>query len=96
MNERWKEIERGENMPRNKLTDLNNHLFEQLERLNDELTPEELEFEIKRSKALSDIARNIIDNGNLMLNAQKHRDEYYGRNEKDMPNFLKLENKSDE
>lgn len=36
-------------MPRNKLTDLNNHLFEQLERLNDgDLEGEELEKEIKK------------------------------------------------
>lgn len=41
---------------RNKLTDLNNHLFEQLERLNDdELSEEELEKEIKRSKAMEGI-----------------------------------------
>lgn len=45
---------------KNKLTDLNNHLFEQLERLNDEeLSDQELEREIKRSKALSDIAGKI-------------------------------------
>lgn len=57
---------------KNKLTDLNNHLFEQLERLNDEdLTEEELEKEIKRSKAMTNIATNIINNGNLMLNSMK-------------------------
>lgn len=57
---------------KNKLTDLNNHLFEQLERLNDEdLSEEQLEKEIKRSKAITSIATNIINNGNLILNSMK-------------------------
>lgn len=62
---------------KNKISDLNNHLFEQLERLNDEsLSEEDLEKEIQRSKAISDIAKTIIANGNLALNAKKHMDEY--------------------
>ena len=62
---------------KNKLTDLNNHLFEALERLNDDdLTGEELDKEIKRSEAISKVAKNIIDNGALALQAQKHFDEY--------------------
>ncbi len=62
---------------KNKLIDLNDHLFEQLERLNDEdLSDEQLEKEISRSKAITDIAENIINNGELMFKAQKHYDEY--------------------
>lgn len=39
---------------KNTLVDLNNHLFAELERLSDEdLTGEELEAEISRSKALT-------------------------------------------
>lgn len=65
-------------MARNRLTDLNDHLFEQLERLNDdELTGEELEQEISRSKSITNVARVIVENAELMLEAQKHRDEYY-------------------
>jgi hypothetical protein len=61
----------------NKLIDLNNHLFEQLERLNDdELTKEELETELERSKAITKVAQTIINNGELMFRAQKHYDEY--------------------
>ena len=61
-------------MTKNKLTDLNNHLFEQLERLNDEeLTDKELAVEIKRSDAMTDIASTIIDNAALALKAQKYR-----------------------
>lgn len=64
-------------MPRNKLIDLNNALFEQLERLNDdELTDEDLEREIKRTKGMCAIGRTIIDNAQVALDAQKHIDEY--------------------
>ena len=55
---------------RNKLTDLNNHLFETLERLNDdELTGKNLLEEIDRSRAVSSIAKNIIDNSRVKLYA---------------------------
>lgn len=57
-------------MPRNKIEDLNNHLFEQLERLNDEsLKGEKLESEIERAKAMSSIASQIIASGRLTLDA---------------------------
>lgn len=60
---------------KNKLTDLNNHLFEQLERLNDAESQEELETEITRAKAVASIASNIISNGNLMLDTMKFIDD---------------------
>ena len=62
---------------RNKLTDLNNYLFAQIERLDDEtLKDEELEKEINRSKSITTLAQTIINNGELMFKAQKHYDEY--------------------
>ena len=62
---------------KNTLGDLNNYLFEQLERLqDDELTDEQLVREITRSKAVQGIAKTIIENGALALNAKKHMDEY--------------------
>lgn len=62
---------------KNTLTDLNNYLFEALERLNDdELGEEELDKEIKRSEAVQKVAKTIIDNGALALQAKKHLDEY--------------------
>ena len=57
---------------KNKLSDMNNILFEQLERLNDEnITGEDLTAEIERSKALSGIASNIINNAKVQLDAAK-------------------------
>jgi hypothetical protein len=55
---------------KNKLTDLNNHLFAQLERLSDEdLEGDKLREEIERSKSVATIAQNIIANGKLLLDA---------------------------
>lgn len=63
-------------MPRNTLGDLNNHLFAQLERLSDEgIKGEELQEEIRRSHAITGVAREIIANGKLVLEAKKFEDE---------------------
>lgn len=57
---------------RNTLGDLNNLLFEQLERLNDEdITGEKLQEEITRAKAMSGVATQIISTGSLVLKARK-------------------------
>lgn len=61
----------------NTLTDLNNYLFEAIERLQDDsLDDTQLEKEIKRSEAVQKVAKTIIDNGTLALQAKKHLDEY--------------------
>lgn len=55
---------------KNKLTDLNNHLFEALERLNNEhLKGEDLEIEVVKSKAITDVSKEIISNARLVLDA---------------------------
>lgn len=57
---------------KNKLIDLNNHLFAQLERLSDEsINGDQLQNEIDRSKAVASVAREIINTGKLALDAQK-------------------------
>ena len=64
---------------KNTLTDLNNYLFEQLEKIADaDLKGEELEKEIKRGEAVTKIAKTIIENGALALSAKKHFDDYGG------------------
>lgn len=67
---------------KNKLTDLNDHLFSQLERLNDEgLSPEQVESEIKRSKAMSSVASQVVSNASLVFEAEKaHREGLVGGN----------------
>ncbi len=71
---------------KNTLGDLNNYLFESIERLNDDsLTPEELDKEIKRSEAVQKVAKTIIDNGALALQAKKHFDEYGIDNNVEIP-----------
>lgn len=61
---------------RNTLGDLHNHLFEQLENLNDvSKKGEQLDEELKRTKGMVDISRTIIQNAKLVLDAEKFRDE---------------------
>lgn len=56
----------------NNMQDLNDHLFAQLDRLsNDQLTPEEIESEVKRSKAIVDIADQVTENTKAKLVAAK-------------------------
>lgn len=56
---------------KNKLLDLNNHLFAQLERLSDEgLKGDELKEEINRSKAVTGVSKEIVSNARLALDAQ--------------------------
>lgn len=71
---------------KNTLVDLNNYLFEQIERLqNDELDEAGLETEIKRTEAVQKVAKTIIDNGSLALQAKKYLDEYGVGEKVDLP-----------
>ena len=57
---------------KNKLSDLNNHLFAQLERLGDEtLSGDDLSNEIDRSKAMSGIATQIVNGTKVVVDAMK-------------------------
>lgn len=73
---------------KNKLSDLNDHLFAQIERLGDEgLTGDDLQREIDRSKAVTGVAREIISNAGTVLRAEELRAEY-ARGATSIPKFI--------
>lgn len=73
---------------KNTLGDLNNHLFQQLERLNNKnLKGEQLQEEINRAKAVSDVANKIIDNESLVLEAKKWFDDRWDA-DNELPEML--------
>lgn len=56
---------------KNSLSDLNNHLFAQIERLSDEsLIGDKLKEEVSRSIAVTNVSKQIIANAQLLLDAQ--------------------------
>ncbi len=55
---------------KNRLSDLNNHLFSQLERLSEEnLSAEQVEQEVKRTEAIVSVSEQIIRNADISLKA---------------------------
>ena len=57
---------------KNRMSDLNNHLFAALERLSDDsLSDEQIGTEAKRADAIVSVADKIIGNATLQLNAAK-------------------------
>lgn len=81
---------------KNTLTDLNNYLFEALERLTDDsLSEEQLQKEITRCSAVTSVAETIIHNGELSLKAMKHVEEYGlgsgKRDDKKLPPMLEMQ-----
>lgn len=60
----------------NTLNDLNEKLFEQMDKLSkDDISSEDLEKEIARSDSIIKIATVIINNGELALKAAKFKDD---------------------
>ena len=74
------------------LAALNDILFEQLERLqNQDISQEELETEIKRANATKSITKQILDGQKLAFKIMEHRDEYgYNRKNDEMPKMLEV------
>lgn len=78
-------------MTKNKLIDLNNHLFAELERLGDEDLPEDkLDKEIQRSNAISKVATNIIQNANVSLKGYSMYQEYL--DDRGLPEMIGVKN----
>lgn len=76
----------------NSISDLNNMLMEQMNRLADAEDVEELNREINRSDAMSSIATQVINNGKLAIEAQKILIENAGMQDRykaQIPDFLR-------
>ena len=57
---------------KNKITDLNDHLFAAMERLNDEtLEGPALSAEVARAKAIAGVGERILEGHRLVLDAEK-------------------------
>lgn len=77
---------------KNKLLDLNNYLFEQIERINDDtLTDDQLEKTIKKAEAINKTAENIIRNGELALKVVGVAAEYGFVAPEAIPSMLGIE-----
>ena len=77
---------------KNTLMDLNNILFEQLERLNDDsLVDDELEIQLKKTDQIVKVSEKIISNGELAFKAIQHKDKFYGTGGKSLPPMLEGE-----
>lgn len=84
-------IEEKEEEPKNKLLDLNNYLFDELNTLmKDDLTDEELDRELKISKQVVSVSQTIINNANLLLQAKKHFDST-GESGNEVASLLRLD-----
>lgn len=84
---------------KNTLSDLNNYLFETLERLLDEdLSEEQMQREITRSQAVTSVAETVIHNGELALKTMQHlNDMGYGTGKRNdslapLPAMLEVKN----
>lgn len=61
---------------KNTLNDLNNILFEQIERINDDsLQGEELNEQLKKSREINNIAVTLVQSGSLLLRTMQYREE---------------------
>lgn len=71
---------------KNRLTDLNDYLFMQLERLSDEnLSGEAIAGEVERAEAIVQVADKIVINARLQLDACKLIAEHGDRVAKNLP-----------
>lgn len=65
---------------KNRMQDLNDHLFAQLERLGDEdMTPDQIEAEAKRAEAMVRVSDQIIATADLRLRGAKLYAEFGDR-----------------
>ena len=78
---------------KNTLSDLNNYLFETLERLtDDDMTEDEMQKEITRSQAVTSVAEVIVHNGELALKTMERLNEYGISGYDKVPAMLEVKN----
>lgn len=75
---------------KNKLLDLNDYLFEQIEKINDdEVQGEELDTAIKKAETITNISEQIIKNAELQFKAMCKAADYGIINQKQVQFLLK-------
>lgn len=72
---------------KNNLADLNNILFEELERLNDDTGDIDQAKEVVRAKSIASVSAQVIEIGRLQLEAIKVQEEF-GLNRGEMTQLL--------
>lgn len=78
----------------NTLSDLNNYLFEQLERINDDsLTEKELDRELKKTDSVVKISQQIVKNGELAYKTMKYLNNDERDQHKPVPAMLAIGDK---
>ncbi len=78
-------------MAKNKLSDVKNHLFAALERLNDEdMSAEEVKAECDRAKAIASVAKQIVEIDRMALQALRmvHNGD---ASSNEVSNFIQIE-----
>lgn len=71
---------------KNRLADLNNHLFAQIERLSDEeLSKEQIEAEAKRAESVVAVADQIVKTARISLDGVKFVAEHGGQYQDALP-----------
>ena len=74
------------------VSQLNEALGEQINRLKiSNTSTDALDNEIKRSKAMAEVARQIIDNNKVALEAMKLKADYHGSTAINIPSQMLLE-----
>lgn len=82
-------------MASNNLQDLNDMLFNQLVRLdNENLTSDELKIEQERAKAMVNVGTVIVNNANTVLKAEQIYDQRLG-NDLKMPRMIGIDHDGD-
>jgi hypothetical protein len=78
---------------KNRLSDLNNHLFAQLERLSDEtLSAEQIAQEVTRAEAIVGLSGQIVANAAVQLKAAHLLADHSGRAK--LPEMLAIADKT--